>query len=162
MGRARSSPAFNYYTRITSPMTLLPSSPSVRGFTVNNLSGSVRYLRQQLECRIACSSVAAACLTDRSVDGVVCAAARTAVHASRRVQRLARQLARVSLRRMVRDGPGVLPDGSLSALRRMVRSRQARCLAWRLARIGVERRIVRRIWSLPNGSRDNCLMGKIR
>jgi len=41
----RSSPAFNYYTRITSPMTLLPSSPTIRGFTVNNLRGLVRSLR---------------------------------------------------------------------------------------------------------------------
>jgi len=35
-----------------------------------------------------------------------------------------------------RDGPGVLPDGSLAALRRIRR--------------------------LPNGSRDNCITGKIR
>jgi len=43
MGRARSSLAFSYYTGITPPMTILPSSPTVKGFTVNNLSGSVRY-----------------------------------------------------------------------------------------------------------------------
>jgi len=43
MGCARSSPAFNYYTRITFPMTLLPSSPTVRGFTANNLRSSIRY-----------------------------------------------------------------------------------------------------------------------
>jgi len=162
-------------------MTLLPSSPTIRGFTANNLRDSVRYLRRRLEHRIARGSAAAACLTDRSVDGAVCAAARAAAHASRRARRLARRLARVSLRRMVRGGPGVLPDGSLAALRRMVRrgpgvlpdgslaalrrmvrSRRARCLARQLARIGPVRRIVRRIRCLPNGSRDNCLTGKIR
>jgi len=36
------------------------------------------------------------------------------------------------------------------------------CLARRLARIGLVRRIVQRIRCLPNGSRDNCLTGKIR
>jgi len=44
MGHARSSPAFSYYTGITPPMTILPSLPTVKGFTVNNLRGSVRYL----------------------------------------------------------------------------------------------------------------------
>jgi len=62
-----------------------------------------------------------ACLTDRSVDGVVYAAARTVAHASRQAERLARRLTRVSLRRMVRGGSGVLPDGSLVALRRRIR-----------------------------------------
>jgi len=109
----RSLPAFNYYTRITSPITLLPSSPTVRGFTANNLSGSVRYLRWRLERRIAHGSVAAACLTDHSVDGAVCAAACVVAHACRRARQLARQLDHVSLRRMVPGGPGVLPDGSL-------------------------------------------------
>jgi len=121
MGRARSSPAFNYYTRMTSPMTLLPSSPIIRGFTANNLRGSVRYLRWRLERRIARGSAATACLTDCSVDSVVWAAARAAAHASRRVRRLARRLACVSLWRMVRGGPRVLPDGSLAALRRRIR-----------------------------------------
>jgi len=48
----QSSLVFNYYTRITSPMTLLPNSPTVRGFTANNLRGSVRYLR----CPLAVAS----------------------------------------------------------------------------------------------------------
>jgi len=48
MGRARSSPAFSYYTGITPPMTILPSSPTVKGFTANNLRGSVRYLQRPL------------------------------------------------------------------------------------------------------------------
>jgi len=55
------------------------------------------------------------------VDGAVCPAAHTAAHASRRARRLARRLTRVSLWRMVRGGPGVLPDGSLVALRRRIR-----------------------------------------
>jgi len=29
-------------------MTIIPSSPTVKGFTVNNLRGSVRYLRRPL------------------------------------------------------------------------------------------------------------------
>ena len=41
-------------------------------------------------------------------------------------------------------------------------SRRARCLARRLTRIGPVWRNVRRIWCLSNGSRDNCLAGKIR
>jgi len=57
MGRAWSSPVFNYYTRITSPMTLLTSSPTVRGFTANNLRGLVGYLR----CLLS-----AACAPDRT------------------------------------------------------------------------------------------------
>jgi len=163
-------------------MTILPSLPPVKGFTANNLRGSVRYLRRRLERRIARGSAAAACLTDRSVDGVVCAAARAAAHASRRARRLARRLARVALaedsirdvpgvlpdgslaalRRMVRGGPSVLPDGSLAALRRMVRSTNpVSCPAARSRRFGG--------WFgrdgpgvLPGGSLDNCLTGKIR
>ena len=121
MGRARSPPAFSYYTGITPPMTILPSSPTVKGFTANNLRGSVRYLRRHLERRIIHGAAAAACLTDRSVDGAVCTAARAVAHALRRAQRLARGLARVSLWRMVRGRPGVLPDGLLAALRRRIR-----------------------------------------
>jgi len=162
-------------------MTLLPSSPTIRRFTANNLRGSVWYLRWQLERRIARSSTATACLTDHSVDGVVWAAARAAVHASRRIRQLARWLACVSLRRLVRGGPSVLPDGSLAALWRMVRggpgvlpdgslavvrwmvwSRRAWCLARWLARISPVQRIVRPIWCLPNGLHDNCLTGKIK
>ena len=48
MGRARSSLVFSYYTGITPPMTILPSSPTVKGFTANNLRGSVRYLQRTL------------------------------------------------------------------------------------------------------------------
>ena len=51
----------------------------------------------------------------------MCAAARLAAHASRRARRLARLLTWVSLRRMVRGVPGVLPDTSLVALRRRIR-----------------------------------------
>jgi len=71
MGRARSSPAFSYYTGITPTMTILPSSPTVKGFTANNLRGSVRYLRRRLERRMVRGSTATACTTDRSVDGAV-------------------------------------------------------------------------------------------
>jgi len=78
-------------------MTILPSSPTVKGFTANNLRGSVQYLRWWLERWITRGSAAAACLTDRSVNGTVYAAARVAAHASRRAQRLARWLASVSL-----------------------------------------------------------------
>ena len=62
----------------------------------------------------------------------------------------------------IRDGPGILPDGSFAALWRMVRSRRTRCLTRRLAQIGPVRRIVQRIRCWPNGSRDNCLTGKLR
>jgi len=120
MGCTRSSLAFNYYTRITSLMILLPSSPTVRGFTANNLRGLVRYLQRRLECRIVRGSAATACLMDRSVDGAVCTAARAVVHASRRACRPARRLTRISLRLMVRGGPGILPDSSLAALRRRI------------------------------------------
>jgi hypothetical protein len=48
VGRARSSPAFNYYTRIKPHTTVLLKSPTVKGFTANNLRGSVRYLRRPL------------------------------------------------------------------------------------------------------------------
>jgi len=76
-----------------------------------------------------------------------------------------------------RDGPGVLPDGLLVALRRIVRIETAggksRCIVWRIglsmhARwrtrrrayiVSVDRPTLRR---LPNGSRDICLTGKIR
>ena len=47
-------------------MTVLLKSPTVKGFTANNLRGSVRYLRRRLERRIARGSAAAACLTDRT------------------------------------------------------------------------------------------------
>ena len=138
MGHAPSSPAFNYYTRITSPMTLLPSSPTVRGFTANNLMGSVWYLRWGLERRIARGSEPTACLTDRSVDSVVWAAARTVAHASRQIQRLARRLACVSLRRLVGGRRGVLPDGSLTALRWRIRFEKgpASCPTARTRHIG--------------------------
>ena len=54
---------------------------------------------------------------------------------SRRAQRLVRRLARgASAEDSIRDGPGVLPDGSLAALWRMLRSRWARCLARQLMR----------------------------
>jgi len=82
---------------------------------------------------------------------------------SRRARRLARRLARgASAEDSIRDGSGVLSDGSLVALWRMVRSRLARCLARRLTRIGLVRQIVRRIRCLLNGSRDNSLTCKIR
>jgi len=45
MGRTQSLPVFSYYTGITPPMTILPSSPTIKGFTANNLRGSVRSLR---------------------------------------------------------------------------------------------------------------------
>ena len=126
MGRARSSPVFSYYTGITPPMTILPSSPTVKGFTANNLRGSVRYLQRPL---------AAASAPDRTrlrgnglLDGS---------HGGRRGVRrtspggacfetgpAACQTARsciASADGSDRDRPGVLPDGSLAALRRMVR-----------------------------------------
>jgi len=141
--------------------------------------GGARWLR--LERHIIRGSAATGCSTDRSVDSAL----------SRRITR----------RRMIQDGPGSLPDGSLvyrfggwfevgpaccptASSRRFGRWFEAGpascptsrsrhfggwfgrdgpgCLAWRLARIGPVRRIVRRIRCLPNGSRDNCLTGKIR
>ena len=70
---------------------------------------SARCLR--LERRIVHSSAAMACSTDRSVNGAVCVAARTAAYASIRARRLARRLARESLRWMVRieTGPASCP-----------------------------------------------------
>ena len=121
MGHTWSLLAFNYYTGITSPMILLPSLPTDRGFTANNLRGSVLYLQWRLERRITRGSAATACLTDRSVDGGVYVVARVAAHVLRRAQRIARRLACVSLRRMVRGRPGVLPDDSLVALRWTIR-----------------------------------------
>ena len=112
MGCARSSPAFNYYTRIKPHMTVLPRSPTVKGFTANNQRGSLQYLRRRLERRIVCGSAATACSTDRSMDGAVCAAAR----------------------RVVRGGPGGVPDGSLMSPRRSIRieTGPAACPAARL------------------------------
>jgi len=98
----RSSLVFNYYTRITSPMTLLPSLRTIRGFTANNLGVrfdicSSHWLR--LECLITHGSAATACSTDRScislADGL------------RRTWWLARQLTHVSLRRMVQIKMGL-------------------------------------------------------
>jgi len=138
VGHTWSSLAFNYYTRITSPMTLLPSSPTVRGFTANNLRGSVRYLQRPLQHRIARGSAAAACLTDRSVDSVVCTVASPAAPASRRAPRPARLLTRVSLPRMVRGRPSVLPNGSLVVLRQRIRfeTGPTSCLTARLRHFG--------------------------
>ena len=106
-------------------MTILPSSPPINGFTENNLRGSVRYRQRP---------PAAARVLDRTrlhgngllggslggqlgVRGGSCGGTCS----SRRARRLARRLARVSLRRMVRGGPGILPDGSLAALGRRIR-----------------------------------------
>jgi len=162
----------------------------VKGLTANNLRGSVRYRRRP---------PAAASAPDRTrlrgnglLDGSLvyrfggwfeagpasCPTARSRRFGggfdSRRAWRLARRLARgASVEDAIRDGPGVLPDGSLAALRRMVRSRRARRIARRLAR-GASADRSRRAWRLPrrlarvslrrmpNGSRDNCLTGKIR
>jgi len=125
MGRTWSSPAFNYYTRITSPMTLLPSSPTVRGFTGNNLRGSVRYRRRPPAAASAPvrTRLRSNGLLDRSLGGWlgVRGGPRGGACSSRRARRLARRLARVSLWRMVRGGPGVLPDGSLAVLWRRIR-----------------------------------------
>ena len=117
-------PVFNYYTRITSPMTLLPSSPTVRGFTANNLRGSVRYrqrpppaARAPDRTRLRGNGLLVGSLGGRlgvrgGSFGGTCS--------SRGARRLARRLACVSLRWMVRGGPGVLPNSSLAALRRRI------------------------------------------
>ena len=115
----RSSPVFGYYTGITPHMIILLKSPTVKGFTANNLRGSVRYLRQRLERRIVCGSAAMACSTDRSVDGTVCAAARAVAHAVRLVLGGAPDDLCVSLRRMVRRLPGGCPTACVT-LRQMV------------------------------------------
>jgi len=104
---------------------------------------------------------------------------------SRRARRLARRLARgASAEDSIRDGPGVLPDGSLVALRRRMRFETglASCPTARLRRFGGgcdsrrARRLARRLAHgasaedairdgpgiLPDGSRDNCFTGKIR
>ena len=108
--------------------------------------------------------MATACSMDRSVDGLVCGAARAVAHA-------------------VQDGPGGLPDGSLvyrfggwfevglascptACSRRFGRgfdSRQARRLARQLAHGASPDGSVEMGPSvLPGGSRDNCFTGKIR
>ena len=95
-------------------MTVLPRSPTVKGFTVNNLRGSVRYWNRP-------PTGALGSLPSSSRDGGATADGLT--HA----RRLARRLAYiasvrdgpggslVSLRRdgSVREGPGVLPDSLL-------------------------------------------------
>jgi len=106
-------------------MTLLPSSPTVRGFTANNLRGSVRYRRRPPAAARAPdrTRLRGNGLLDGSLGGRlgVRGGSRGGACNSRRARRLARRLARVSLWRMVRGGPGVLPDGSLAALRRRIR-----------------------------------------
>ena len=213
MGCARSSPAFNYYTRIKPHRTVLLKSPTVKGFTANNLRGSVRFgsvpagcglsagsyaaPRQQLARRLARGASAEDSIRDgpgvlsdgslaalrqriRFETGLAsCPTVRSRRFGggcdSRRARRLARRLARgASAEDSIRDGPDVLPDGSLLALRRIVQietgpascptarsciasadgSRRARRLARRLAHVSLRR--------MPNGSRDNCLTGKIR
>ena len=107
------------------PMTILPSSPPVKRFTVNNLRGSVGYRRRPPAAAQAPDRTRfrGNGLLDGSLGGQlgVRGGSRGSACSSRRARWLARWLARVSLRRMVRGGPGVLPDGSLAALRRMVR-----------------------------------------
>jgi len=61
-------------------MTVFLKSPTVKGFTANNLSGLVWYLRQRLERWIVHCSTAVACSTDRSVDSVACTVARAVAH----------------------------------------------------------------------------------
>jgi len=108
MGRARSPPAFNYYTTITSPMTLLPSSPTVRGFTANNLRGSVRYWSRpparalgDLPQWVARQAAMAVGLTHAS-------AACVYRSGSRRARRLARRLACIASARL-EMGPAACP-----------------------------------------------------
>jgi len=150
MGRARSSPAFSYYTVITPPMTILPSSPTVKGFTANNLRGSVRSLRLGgngslnglLGGRRLPGGCPAACATVRPWfrgDG----SARRIVGGCSAHARWLPDGLRVSIRRMVRFETGLaacptarsyqsgvvdrstharrLPDGLRISLRRMVR-----------------------------------------
>ena len=161
MGRALSSPAFNYYTRITSPMTLLPSSPTVRGFTANNLSGSVRYLRRpwattcttdrsvvaRCERRLArrrlrFDSYSAACPTAGRMSFLfeagpaACPMAGAYRFGSRRARRLARQLARVaSADGSVETGPVYCP----TARSYRFGSRRARRLARIASADGLDR-----------------------
>ena len=123
----RSSPALSCYTKITSLMTILPSSPTVNGFTANNLRGSVRYWNRP-QARTAVR------------DGGwfdACPAACPTAFASLRFEAgpaAARRLARgPSSDGSIRDEPGVLPEGPLAAIRRMVRSRRAPRPARRLA-----------------------------
>jgi len=105
-------------------MTILPSLPPVKGFTANNLRGSVWYRRRPPAAARAPdrTQLRGNGLLDGSLSGRL--GVRSGSHggacSSRRTQRLARRLARVSLWRMVRDGPSILPDGSLAALRRRI------------------------------------------
>ena len=107
-------------------MTILPSSPTIMGFTANNLRGSVRYLRCPL---------AAAFAPDRTqlrgnglLDGTLGGrrGVRGGSHGSACFETgpAACQMAGsciASADGSDRDGHGVLPDGSLAALQRMVR-----------------------------------------
>jgi len=137
----RSSPVFSYYTGITPPITILPSSPTVKGFTADNLRGSVRYWR--------CPPAAARApdlmqlrgnsLLDGLLGGrrgvygglhgsacfetgpAACQIARSCIASadcSRRARHLARRLARgASAQDSIRDGRCVLPGGSLASVR---------------------------------------------
>ena len=78
-------------------MTVLPRSPTVKGFTVNNLRGSVRYWNRPPTGTLGS-------LPSSSRDGGATADGLT--HA----RRLARRLAYIA---SVREGPGVLPDSLL-------------------------------------------------
>jgi len=65
---------------------------------------------------------------------------------SRRTRHLTQRLARgASAEDSIRDGPSVLPDGSLVLLRQRIGWRRAQVLAWWLVRTGPLWRIVRRI-----------------
>jgi len=194
MGRARSSPAFNYYTRITSPMTLLPSSSTVRGFTANNLRGSVRYLRRPLAAAWAPdrTRLHGNGLLDGSLGGRRGVRGGSHGGACFETGPAACQTACsciASADGSDRDVPGVLPDGLLVALRRMVRrmpsgvpdglrisfrfeTGPAACPTARSCRFGGSalRRMVRfemgpRWPGGPvrgDGSLDDCFTGKIR
>jgi len=117
MGRTRSSPAFSYYTGITPPMTILPSSPTVKGFTANNLRGSVRYWSRPPARALGDLPQWLARQAAMTVGLTHASAASVYRSGSRRARRLARRLARIA---SARDRPGGLPGGSLVSLRRMV------------------------------------------
>ena len=140
-------------------MTILPSSPTVKGFTANILRGSVRYLRRPLAAARAPDH------TRLRDDGLLNGSLGGRCGARRLAQRRILVLGEpgvlldgllVSLRRKGSvetdlpycltarsrrlggwfdcDEPGLLPNDSLGVLRRMVGSRRAQRLARQLAR----------------------------
>ena len=162
MGCARSLPAFSYYTGITPPMTILPSLPTIKGFTVNNLRGSVRYWnrspaltlgdlpngprggsRRRRVCRMPGSVLDGLRISFQFETGpAACPTARSC------------HFGRSALRQMVQRMPGGVPDGLRISF--WFETGPAACPTARLCRFGRSAlwRMVRRMpGSMPDGLR---------